>query len=133
MLRQRWGRIVNVSSTAAEDGMHGHGWYAVSKAALHGLTRTLLHEVSRCVILTNAVMLGPRLTERIEASVPPKVQRQWAIYGTSIGRMGRVDEAAQAIVFLASGANALVTGEVIRTGGRGPTSMAPWLRENGAT
>jgi 3-oxoacyl-[acyl-carrier protein] reductase len=117
MLRGGWGRIVNVSSIAADDGMSGYGWYAVAKASLHGLTRTLGRELSRAGILTNAVMPGPTLTERFEHSVPEQVRREWGAQ-TSLRRMANPDEVARTILFLCSAANTIVTGEVVRTGGR---------------
>jgi 3-oxoacyl-[acyl-carrier protein] reductase len=117
MLRAGFGRIVNVSSTAAADGMRGFGWYAVAKSSLHGLTRTLAVELSGLGILTNTVMPGPTCTEKVRALLPPDKLRRWGTR-TTLGRLPNPEEVARTIVFLASPANNAITGEVVRTGGR---------------
>src|SRR5690606_33874966 len=65
MRARGWGRIVNVSSGIAVDGVPRSGWYAPAKAALHGLTRTLAKEYGPDGILVNVVMPGSTLTEGI--------------------------------------------------------------------
>ena len=111
-----WGRIVNVSSSIAEDGMPGSGHYGVAKAALHGLTRTLAVELGPAGILTNAVMPGLTLTEHVQEVIPSAVREEVA-RRAPIRRLLSPDEVVQAIVFLGSAANTAVTGEIIRASG----------------
>jgi 3-oxoacyl-[acyl-carrier protein] reductase len=65
MCARQWGRIVNVSSVAAADGMPGHAWYAASKAALHGLSRTLAGELGVSGILVNNVLPTGTMTSTV--------------------------------------------------------------------
>jgi 3-oxoacyl-[acyl-carrier protein] reductase len=115
MRRQQWGRIVNVSSLAAGDGLIGAGWYSAAKAASHGLTRTLAREVGRDGILVNVVMPGMTMTDRVTA-LPADVQER-AAAASAIGRVLAPAEVARVIVFLCSAANDAVTGQVVRTAG----------------
>lgn len=116
MRAQGWGRIVNVSSGVAVDGVPGAGPYAAAKAALHGLTRTLSKELGPAGILVNVVMPGVTLTERMAAALPAAV-RQQREQASPIRRLLPPEEVVPTIVFLCSGANTAVTGEVIRASG----------------
>jgi NAD(P)-dependent dehydrogenase (short-subunit alcohol dehydrogenase family) len=71
-----WGRIVNVSSGVAEDGVPGLSSYGAAKASLHGLTRTLCKELGPAGILINVVLPGTALTERMSASLPAAARKQ---------------------------------------------------------
>jgi 3-oxoacyl-[acyl-carrier protein] reductase len=116
MRAQRWGRIVNVSSGIAVDGLPGSGPYAASKAALHGLTRTLSKELGPVGILVNVVMPGATLTERNRARLP--AERLDALAKASpIRRLLPPEEVVPTIVFLCSAINTAVTGEIIRASG----------------
>ena len=111
-----WGRIVNVSSGVAVDGLPGAGPYAAAKAALHGLTRTLSKELGPAGILVNTVMPGLTLTERNSARLPSQMREQ--IASTSpIRRLLTPEEVVPTIVFLCSEMNTAVTGEAIRASG----------------
>jgi 3-oxoacyl-[acyl-carrier protein] reductase len=116
MRRHHWGRIVNVSAVAAEDGFAGGAWYAAAKSALHGLTRSVAREVGIDGILVNAVMPGYTLTERTRQLVSPEVLAQHA-RSSSIGRLLVPQEIAATVVYLCSTANAAITGECIRASG----------------
>jgi 3-oxoacyl-[acyl-carrier protein] reductase len=116
MRRSGWGRIVNVSSVAAEDGLRGATWYSMVKASLHGLTRTLAKELGPDGILVNCVMPGLTATDRI-ADVSPLV-RQRVEETSPIRRVLTPPDVAKAVVFLCSEANSAITGEIIRLGGR---------------
>jgi 3-oxoacyl-[acyl-carrier protein] reductase len=116
MREQRWGRIVNVSSGVAEDGVPGGGAYGAAKAALHGLTRTLCKELGPTGILVNVVIPGVTLTERMAATLPPAVRRHREQV-SPIRRLLPPEEVVPTIVFLGSAANTAVTGEVVRAGG----------------
>lgn len=118
MRRGKWGRIVNVSSTMAEDGSPGFGWYTAAKAALHGLTRTLSRELAGEGVLINAVMPGVTMTPR--TAVLSQTTRDYLGRGSALRRLLEPEEVASAIVFLCSARNTAITGEILRiSGGRG--------------
>jgi 3-oxoacyl-[acyl-carrier protein] reductase len=110
------GQIVNVSSGVAVDGVPGTGPYAAAKAALHGLTRTLSKELGPAGVLVNVVMPGVTLTERMAAALPATVRQQHE-QASPIRRLLPPEEVVPTIVFLCSGANTAVTGEIIRASG----------------
>jgi 3-oxoacyl-[acyl-carrier protein] reductase len=117
MRAQGWGRIINISSNIAEDGLPGAGAYAAAKAGLHGLTRVLAHELGSIGILSNVVMPGFTLTERNRDLFPQHMQEA-ITRQTPTGRLTRPEDVAALIVFLGSAANGHVNGEAIRcTGG----------------
>lgn len=117
MRAQGWGRIVNVSSNVAEDGIPGTGAYAAAKAGLHGLTRVLARELGPVGILSNVVLPGFTLTERNQDQFSREIQAAVA-QQTPTGRLTRPEDVAALIVFLGSAANGHVNGEAIRcTGG----------------
>jgi 3-oxoacyl-[acyl-carrier protein] reductase len=116
MRSQRWGRIVNISAIAANDGMQGAAWYATAKAALHGMTRSLAREVGVDGILVNAVMPGLTLTEHACEFIPQQIQDENAL-ASPIGRLLLPEEVAPVVVFLASAANTAITGDIIRASG----------------
>lgn len=119
MRAAQWGRIVNLSSGIAEDGLPGSAPYASAKAALHGLTRTLAKELGQDGILVNVVMPGATLTKRIVDMVPPDhLDKRASSY--AIGRLLPPEEVVPAIVFLCSAVNTAVTGEIVRASGGRP-------------
>lgn len=111
-----WGRIVNVSSTLAEDGMPGGAPYTAAKAGLHGLTRTLAKELAPAGIVANVVMPGLTLTERAKRAIPGEVLDGEAAR-TPTGRLTAPEEVAALVAFLGSAANGHVNGENIRVAG----------------
>jgi 3-oxoacyl-[acyl-carrier protein] reductase len=115
MRRNRWGRIVNVSSAVAADGYPGGATYGAAKAALHGLTRTLARELAPDGILTNVVMPGLTQTEAVLSSMPPIVEQTTKV--SPIRHVPTPEEVASVIVFVASAANTTLNGEVIRANG----------------
>jgi 3-oxoacyl-[acyl-carrier protein] reductase len=115
MRRERWGRIVNVSSVVAADGFPGGATYGAAKAALHGLTRTLAKELAPEGILTNVVMPGLTLTEAVRRSMPEAVEQAAKL--SPIRHVPTSEEVAQVIVFVASAANTTINGEIIRANG----------------
>ena len=119
MRERQWGRIVNLSSSAATDGMPGFAWYSAAKSALHGLTRTLSQELGPAGILANVVMPGPTLTESVVRGLP---RAQLERYGKAlpIRRLPEADDVAAVVAFLCSQANSVITGEVVRVSGGTP-------------
>ena len=113
MRSRGWGRIVNISSTVAEDGQSGSGPYAAAKAGLHGLTRTLAVELAPAGILTNTVLPGLTLTGY---PLPQEVLDR-GIRETPTGRITTSEDVAATVVFLGSGANGHINGELIRVAG----------------
>jgi NAD(P)-dependent dehydrogenase (short-subunit alcohol dehydrogenase family) len=116
MRARSYGRIVNLSSTIAADGMSGSGPYAAAKGALHGLTRTLAVELAPGGILTNAVMPGLTLTETNLERLPEEARAE-AARAEPIGRLLTPEEVVPIVVFLASAANTAVNGQIVRASG----------------
>jgi 3-oxoacyl-[acyl-carrier protein] reductase len=115
MLRQRWGRIVNVSSVAGVMGNPGQANYSAAKAGLIGMTKSLAREVGSRSITVNAVAPGfieTDMTATLDASL---IER--ATQSIPLERMGTADEVAAAIVFLASPEASYVTGHVLHVDG----------------
>ena len=115
MMKQRSGRIINLSSVVAESGNAGQVVYASSKAALLGLTRTLAREYASRGITVNAVAPGFIDTEMTEDL--PDAAKQGIVDQTPLGRIGRPEEVAAAVVFLASEEASYITGQVLRVNG----------------
>jgi 3-oxoacyl-[acyl-carrier protein] reductase len=111
MLKQKYGRIVNVSSLAGVAGNAGQANYSASKAGLIGLTKALAKEVGSRNITVNAVAPGFITTELI-GSVPAELLER-ARQAAAIPRIGTPADVAPAIVFLASRAAGYITGQVL--------------------
>jgi 3-oxoacyl-[acyl-carrier protein] reductase len=116
MRARGWGRIVLISSGAAEDGSAGLEQYGAAKAALHGLARSLARGVGPAGILVNVVMPGLIATERHRQSIPAVVLEGVAAQ-TPIRRLATEDDIARVVAFLASNANGAVTGSELRVSG----------------
>jgi NAD(P)-dependent dehydrogenase (short-subunit alcohol dehydrogenase family) len=110
-----WGRIVLISSGVAEEGLPGPSPYGVAKSGLHGLARQLTWDVGRDGILVNVVAAGFTVTERNLSFFPDSVREQVAA-NTPSQRLSSPEEVASLITFLGSGANANLTGEIVREG-----------------
>lgn len=115
MMKKRWGRIINLSSVVAESGNAGQAVYAASKAALLGLTRSLAREYASRGITVNAV--APGFIETDMTADLPEAARQGIVDQTPLGRIGRPEEVAAAVVFLASEEAGYITGQVVRVNG----------------
>lgn len=110
------GRIINVSSIIAVDGMAGSGAYAAAKGGIHALTRSLSKELSPAGILTNAIMPGLTLTETNVERLTSDERTEYAAMA-AVQRLLTPEEVVPIIVFLASAANTAITGEIIRVSG----------------
>ena len=115
MLKQRGGRIIAVSSVVGQMGNAGQTNYAASKAGLEGFVKALAREVASRTITVNAVAPGMIETDMTRA-VAEKAQVDWASQ-IPLGRLGRVDEVAAAVCFLASDEAAYITGHVLAVNG----------------
>jgi NAD(P)-dependent dehydrogenase (short-subunit alcohol dehydrogenase family) len=115
-MRERdWGRIVLISSGVAEEGVPGPGPYGVAKAGVQGLMRQLAWDVGRDRILVNAIGAGFTVTERNLETFRDELREQVAAM-TPSRRLSSPSEVASLALFLASPANANISGEVIHEG-----------------
>jgi 3-oxoacyl-[acyl-carrier protein] reductase len=115
MLKQRWGRIVNITSIFGQIGQAGQANYAASKAGLIGLTMAIAREVASRNITCNAV--APGFIETAMTSALGKDFRQNAVKMIPLGRVGAAEDVANAVAFLASDEAAYITGHVLNVNG----------------
>jgi acetoacetyl-CoA reductase/3-oxoacyl-[acyl-carrier protein] reductase len=115
MRRTGGGSVVLVSSINGERGKFGQANYAASKAGLIGLGRTAARELGRFGIRVNVV--APGLIETPMTAQLPADARERAIAETALGRTGRPEDVAGAVLFLASSMAAHVTGQLLRVDG----------------
>lgn len=115
MMKQRSGRIVNVSSVAGVIGNTGQANYSASKAGVIGLTKTLARELAPRGVTVNAV--APGFIETDMTAVLPEKVKQSLMGMIPLGRPGRPEDVAETIAFLASDAAGYLTGQVIHVGG----------------
>lgn len=115
MMKQRYGRIVNISSVSGQAGQAGQTNYSASKAGLIGFTKALAREVASRQITVNAVAPGfipTSLTNDLSEELKKTI-----LGATPIGRMGKPEEIAAAVAFLASEDAAYITGQVLAVDG----------------
>ncbi|GGK27231.1 3-oxoacyl-[acyl-carrier-protein] reductase [Salinarimonas ramus] len=115
MMRRRYGRIVNVSSVVGATGNAGQGNYAASKAGLVGMSKALAAEVASRGITVNAV--APGFIESPMTDALNEKQRAAILETVPAGRLGRGEEIAAAIVYLASEEAGYVTGHTLHING----------------
>ena len=115
MMRQKYGRIVNMASVAGLAGNPGQTNYSASKAGLIGFTKSLAKEIGGRNITVNAVAPGFVPTDLI-SSVPKNLLDE-AIKMTPLGRLGTIEDVAYAVAFLASDEAAYITGQVLSVDG----------------
>jgi 3-oxoacyl-[acyl-carrier protein] reductase len=115
MMKNRFGRIINISSVVGLTGNAGQVNYAASKAAVIGLTKALAKEIASRNILVNCIAPGYIETQMTEAM--SDAAKEVTMTQIPLGRMGRADEIADAVVFLASDYATYITGQVISVDG----------------
>jgi 3-oxoacyl-[acyl-carrier protein] reductase len=115
MLRQRWGRIINLTSIFGQTGQAGQANYAASKAGLIGLTMAIAREVGSRNITCNAV--APGFIETAMTSGLGDDFKQNALKMIPLARIGQPDDVANAVAFLASEEASYITGHVLNVNG----------------
>ena len=115
MLKQRWGRIINITSVFGQMGQAGQANYAASKAGLIGLTMAMAREVASRNITCNAV--APGFIETSMTAVLSEEFKQNAVKQIPLGRVGKPEDIASAVCFLASEEASYITGHVLNVNG----------------
>ena len=115
MVRQRSGRIINIASVVGQAGNAGQANYVSSKAGIIGLTKALAQEVASRSITVNAV--APGFIETDMTAVLPHEVREKMLAAIPLKRMGKPEDVARAVRFLASDDAAYITGHVISVNG----------------
>lgn len=115
MIKQNWGRIINISSITGLKGFHGKANYSASKAGIIGFTRALAVEVATKGITVNAVTPGMIDTKMIK-HIPEKYMVS-ILNQIPVHRLGRPEEVASLVAFLAGEDSSYITGEAISVSG----------------
>lgn len=115
MVRRRAGRIIQISSVVGQTGNPGQANYAAAKAGLAGMSKTLAQEVGSRGITVNLV--APGFVQTAMTSALGEAQRDRLVAATPLGRMGRPEDVAAAVVYLASDEAGWVTGATLHVNG----------------
>lgn len=115
MMKQRYGRIINIASVVGVTGNAGQANYAASKAGIIGLTKTAAKELAPRNITVNAV--APGFIETDMTAVLPEKAKEAMLGQVPLGRAGKPEDVAAAILFLASEGASYITGQVIHVSG----------------
>ena len=115
MTRARWGRIINISSVVGSSGNPGQSNYCASKAGIEGFTRSLAKEIGSRSITVNAV--APGFIETDMTGILPEDQVREMLKQIPLQRLGRAEEVAAVVRFLASDGGAYITGETVHVNG----------------
>jgi 3-oxoacyl-[acyl-carrier protein] reductase len=115
MMKARKGRIVNITSVVGATGNAGQANYAAAKAGIIGFTKSLAKEVGSRNITVNSV--APGFIDTDMTRDLPEEHRQALLSGIPLGRLGTVDEVAEAVSFLCSDGASYITGETLHVNG----------------
>lgn len=115
MMKQRWGRIVNIASVVGAMGNAGQTNYSATKAGVMGFTRSLAKEIGSRNITVNAV--APGFIETDMTRDLPEAQKAQLSAAVALGRLGQPEEIADAVAFLVSDRASYITGETLHVNG----------------
>ena len=115
MMRQRYGRIINITSVVGVSGNAGQANYAAAKAGVAGMTRSLARELGARNITVNCVAPGFIATDMTDGL--PEAAKSALLSSIPLGRLGQAEEVAHAIVFLASAQAGYITGTELHVNG----------------
>jgi 3-oxoacyl-[acyl-carrier protein] reductase len=115
MVKQRWGRIINISSINGQQGAAGQANYSASKAGIIGLTMAMARELGSRNITVNAI--APGFIETAMTQVLPENVREGMLKQVPLGRPGHDTDIANAVNFLASEESGYITGTVLKVNG----------------
>ena len=115
MMKQRWGRIINISSVVGAMGNPGQANYCATKAGIEGFTRSLAYELGSRGITSNAVAPGYIATDMTDELTDD--QKDVMLKNIPSGRMGEPEDIAAAVAFLAGESASYITGQVIHVNG----------------
>lgn len=115
MCERRWGRIINIGSINGQAGQFGQVNYSAAKAGLHGFTKALAIEGARKGVTVNLIAPGYIATEMLATMRPDVVEK--IVERIPIGRLGKVEEIARAVLFLGSEDAGYITGSTLSVNG----------------
>ncbi|HEX8326517.1 MAG TPA: acetoacetyl-CoA reductase [Hymenobacter sp.] len=115
MMERKYGRIINISSINGQKGQFGQTNYSAAKAGVHGFTKSLALEVAKYGVTVNTVSPGYIGTEMVMA-VPENIREQ-IVAQIPVGRMGYIDEVAEAVSYLVSDKSGFITGSNLSING----------------
>lgn len=115
MMKQRYGRIINITSVVGASGNPGQANYAASKAGVAGMTRALARELGSRNITVNCV--APGFIETDMTEVLPEAQKNALLSQIPLGKLGRPEDIAEAVAFLASPSAGYITGTELHVNG----------------
>ena len=115
MIRERYGRIVNMSSVVGQMGNAGQSAYAASKAGIIGFTKAMARELASRGITVNAVAPG-FIESEMTAKLPAKLQEEF-LHSIPMGRFGSGEDVAELVSFLVGPGAGYITGQVINVNG----------------
>jgi acetoacetyl-CoA reductase len=116
MVQRGWGRVINVSSVNGQKGAFGQTNYSAAKAGMHGFTKALALEVAKKGVTVNTISPGYIGTKMVTA-IPEEILNTKILPQIPVGRLGKPEEVAGLIVYLASDEASFITGANISING----------------